>query len=107
MYAIIEDSGTQIKVAKGQVLDIDLRDNADAGETIQFDRVLAVGNADGSSVAKLGKPYVAGASVTAKVIDTIIGDKLLIGKYKRRKNYRRKKGHRQPYLRIEIAAING
>jgi len=67
MYAIIEDSGTQIKVQKGDVVDIDLRDAAD-GSTITFDRVLAVGDAAGGSAAKIGMPYVAGATVTAKVL---------------------------------------
>ncbi|MFM7051679.1 MAG: 50S ribosomal protein L21 [Planctomycetota bacterium] len=105
MYAIIEDSGTQIKVRKGDVLDIDLRDAAD-GSTITFDRVLAVGDSGGSA-AKIGLPYVSGATVTAKVVGEADGPKLLIGKYKRRKGYRKTIGHRQHFTRIEVLDIKG
>jgi large subunit ribosomal protein L21 len=103
MYAIIEDSGTQIKVQKGDVIDIDLRDAAD-GSTITFDRVLAVGDSGGSA-AKIGLPYVSGASVTAKVVGEADGPKVLVGKYKRRKGYRKTIGHRQHYTRIEVLDI--
>lgn len=105
MYAIIEDSGTQIKVQKGDVIDIDLRDAAD-GSTITFDRVLAVGDSGGSA-AKIGLPYVSGATVTAKVVGEADGPKLLIGKYKRRKGYRKTIGHRQHFTRIEVLEIKG
>ncbi|MCE2881324.1 MAG: 50S ribosomal protein L21 [Planctomycetaceae bacterium] len=105
MYAIIEDSGTQIKVQKGDVIDIDLRDAAD-GSTITFDRVLAVGDSGGSA-AKIGLPYVSGASVTAKVVGEADGPKVLVGKYKRRKGYRKTIGHRQHYTRIEVLEIKG
>ncbi|MFZ9880638.1 MAG: 50S ribosomal protein L21 [Phycisphaerales bacterium] len=105
MYAIIEDSGTQIKVRKGEVIDIDLRDAAD-GSTITFDRVLAVGDSGGSA-AKIGLPYVAGATVTAKVVGEADGPKVLVGKYKRRKGYRKTIGHRQHYTRIEVLEIQG
>ncbi|MCE2883742.1 MAG: 50S ribosomal protein L21 [Planctomycetaceae bacterium] len=104
MYAIIEDSGTQIKVQKGDVVDIDLRDAAD-GSTITFDRVLAVGDASGSSAAKIGVPYVAGATVTAKVLGEADGPKVLVGKYKRRKGFRKTIGHRQHYIRVEILSV--
>jgi large subunit ribosomal protein L21 len=104
MYAIIEDSGTQIKVQKGDVVDIDLRDAAD-GSTITFDRVLAVGDAAGGSAAKIGMPYVAGATVTAKVLGEADGPKVLVGKYKRRKGFRKTIGHRQHYIRVEILSV--
>ena len=106
MYAIIEDSGTQIKLQKGDVIDIDLRD-ADDGSTLTFDRVLAVGDVAGTTPAKLGLPYLTGATVTAKVLGEADGPKLLVGKYKRRKGYRKTIGHRQHYIRVEILSIAG
>jgi len=105
MYAIIEDSGTQIKVQKGDVIDIDLRDAAD-GATLTFDKVLAVGDVAAGSAAKLGMPYLSGASVTAKVLGEADGPKVLVGKYKRRKGFRKTIGHKQHYTRIEVLAIN-
>ncbi|MCH2142079.1 MAG: 50S ribosomal protein L21 [Phycisphaerales bacterium] len=104
MYAIVEDSGTQIKLAPGAVLDVDLREDASEGSTITFDRVLAV-KGEGDETATLGTPYIDGASVTAEVLGEIKGEKLDVIKFKRRKNYRRKQGHRQRYLRIRVADI--
>jgi large subunit ribosomal protein L21 len=106
MYAIIEDSGTQIKVQKGDLVDIDLREVED-GATITFDKVLAVGDAAAGSAAKIGMPYLSGATVTAKVLGEADGPKVLVGKYKRRKGYRKTIGHRQHYTRIEVLSING
>jgi large subunit ribosomal protein L21 len=108
MYAIIEDSGTQIKVSSGDVLEIDLRaagKNPAKGDTMTFDRVLLVGGGD--KPARIGTPYLAGATVTAEVLEPLLGDKIEIRKYARRKGYRRKAGHRQPYLRVKIGAIAG
>jgi len=105
VYAIIEDSGTQIKVTEGDVVDIDLRDVADDATALSFDKVLMLGNPpDGP--ATLGKPYVDGASVSAEIVGEIQGEKLTVFKFKRRKGYRRKQGHRQRYLRVKIGAIN-
>lgn len=106
MYAVIEDSGTQIKVAPGDVLDIDLRDLG-AKKKIKFDRVLVVGDDRGKASASIGTPYVNGASVTAEVLEEIKGEKIDVIKFKRRKGYRRKTGHRQRYLRIKIEKIDG
>ena len=106
MYAIIEDSGTQIKVQKGDLIDIDLREVED-GATITFDKVLAVGDAAAGAAAKIGTPYLSGATVTAKVLGEADGPKVLVGKYKRRKGYRKTIGHRQHYTRIEVLSING
>lgn len=106
MYAIIEDSGTQIKVRKGDEFELDMRALADEAKTIVFDRVLAVGAGDGAP-AKLGFPYLAGAKVTGELLGEVLGDKLRLAKYKRRKGYRRTKGHRQPYLRVRITEITG
>lgn len=106
MYAIIEDSGTQIRVRKGEEVQLDLRPSAEQPKEIVFDRVLAIGAADGTP-AKLGLPYLAGATVTAEVVGEVEGDKLRLAKYKRRKGYRRTKGHKQAYLRVRIKSIAG
>ncbi|MSR40656.1 MAG: 50S ribosomal protein L21 [Phycisphaerales bacterium] len=104
MYAIIEDSGTQIKLSKGDVIDIDLRE-AEDGAVLTLDKVLAIG--DGNKAAKLGLPYIAGASVTVTVLGENDGDKIRTVKYKRRKGYRKTIGHRQSYLSVRVDAITG
>lgn len=104
VYAIIEDSGTQIRVSPGEVIEIDLRDEAEPGSTLTFDRVLAIG--DGKKAAALGAPYLKGASVTAEVLGEFKDKKIDVWKFKRRKGYQRKQGHRQRYLRIKVADIN-
>lgn len=103
MYAIFSDSGRQYKVSEGQVIDIDFREVAEGSE-ITFDRVLAL--SDGEQF-KLGQPTVQGARVVARVQGEVKGDKLIIQKMRRRKNMRRKTGHRQTYLRVEIVKIAG
>lgn len=105
MYAIFEDSGTQIRVGQGDVIDIDLRDLGDKKKKLKFDRVLAIGDAEGKKKAKIGTPYISGASVTAEVLEQIRGEKIDVIKFKRRKGYRRKTGHRQSYLRVKIDKI--
>ena len=105
MYAIIEDSGTQIRVRSGDVIDIDLRDLPEDTESITFDRVLLIG--DGETTAKIGTPYLGGATVTAELLGEVAGEKLVIMKFRRRKGYRRKTGHRQHYLRVKIGDIQG
>jgi len=105
VYAIIEDSGTQIKVAPGDVLEVDLREGGKAGEAITFDRVLMIGDEGSEADATVGTPYVAGATVTGEVVDQIKGEKIDVIKYKRRKGYRVKQGHRQKYLRVKINDI--
>ena len=101
MYAIIEDGSRQIKVEEGQELDIDYRD-IPAGEYVVFDRVLAVRDEAGLN---LGRPALAGTSVSAKVISLVQGPKLVVQKFRRRKNYRRRTGHRQLHTRIVIEKI--
>ncbi len=101
MYAIIEDSGQQFKVQEGQELQIDYRD-VPAGEEIRFDRVLAYRDHRG---LQIGQPYLPAACVRAEVLGPVIGPKIVIRKFKRRKNYRRKIGHRQLYTRVRIAKI--
>lgn len=113
MYAIIEDRGTQIKVAPGDVVDIDLLPSDDqpaakkkAANKLTFDRVLVVGDSESGKPATVGAPYIDGASVAADVLEEVKGDKLDVIMYKRRKGQRRKIGHRQRYLRIRITNIN-
>jgi len=101
MYAIISDGNRQYKVEQGQELLINYR-AAKAGETITFDRVLAIG---GDGETKLGLPLVKGASVTAEVVGPEKGEKLVIQKLRRRKNSRRKTGERHVYTRVRIAKI--
>lgn len=101
MYAIIETGGKQIKVQEGQEIYIEKLD-AEVGETVSFDNVLLVG---GDSV-KVGAPFVEGATVTAKVEKVARAKKILVYKYKAKKNYRRKQGHRQPYTKVVIEKIN-
>jgi len=104
MYAIISDSGRQIKVEQGQELLVDYRDIA-AGEKITFDRVMAV--SDGAGDLKLGAPLVSGASVVAEVIGPEKGPKLVVQKLRRRKNFRKKTGHRSVCTKIRISSITG
>ena len=103
MYAIIETGGKQYKVAEGDVVFIEKLE-VEAGEAVTFDRVLAVGN-DGD--VKVGAPYVEGATVAAKVEKNGKEKKVIVYKYKPKKGYRRKQGHRQPYTKVVIEKING
>ncbi len=103
MYAIVEDSGTQIKVAEGDIIDIDVRDLEKDASSITFDRVLALKDGDGS--ATLGTPYIDGMNVTAEIIEERLGEKIDVIKFKRRKGYKRKQGHRQKYLRVRVSGI--
>ncbi|KPB05543.1 MULTISPECIES: 50S ribosomal protein L21 [unclassified Bacillus (in: firmicutes)] len=101
MYAIIETGGKQIKVEAGQTIYIEKLDGA-AGDVVTFDKVLFVG---GDNV-KVGSPLVAGATVTAKVEKQGRAKKITVFKYKAKKNYRKKQGHRQPYTKVTVDAIN-
>jgi large subunit ribosomal protein L21 len=101
MYAIIETGGKQIKVQEGQEIYIEKIDVAE-GETVTFDKVLFVGG----ETVKVGNPTVAGATVTAKVAKHGRQKKIIVFKYKAKKNQRRKQGHRQPYTKVVIEKIN-
>lgn len=103
MHAIIETGGKQYKVAEGDTLYIE-KLNVEAGETVTFDKVLAVVDGDN---AKFGAPTVNGASVTANVVKNGKGRKVLVFKYKPKKNSRRRQGHRQPYTKVEITKVSG
>ncbi len=108
MYAIINEGGGQRKVSQGDEFLADLIDGgtAEVGKSIKFDQVLLVGNAGGS--AKIGKPYVAGASVTAEITEAVIlGEKLSIQYFQAKKGSRRRTGHRQRFTKVKVTAING
>ncbi len=102
MYAIIETGGKQYKVENGDVVFIEKLD-VEADSEVTFDKVIAVGADDG---IKVGAPYVDGATVTAKVLKNGKGKKIVVATYKPKKNEKRKMGHRQPYTKVEISAIN-
>jgi large subunit ribosomal protein L21 len=105
MYAVIRTGGKQYRVASGQVIKIERLDGA-VGDTVAFDQVLMIGDqADGEP--KIGAPLVEGARVTAEVLEQGKGAKVIVFKKKRRKNYRRKRGHRQlqTVLRIRDIAV--
>lgn len=104
MYAIISDGGRQLKVTEGAEVTVDYRD-VPAGQTLKFDRVLAV--SDGSGDLKLGGPLVAGAVVEAEVLGPAKGPKLVVQKMRRRKNFRKKTGHRSIYTTVRISKITG
>jgi large subunit ribosomal protein L21 len=102
MYAIIEDGGRQHKITTGDKINVDRAVEGDA-KSITFDRVLFVG---GEGQPKIGAPLVAGATVTADVIGPSQGPKVTTIKYKRRKGYHKKIGHRQHYTAVRITGIN-
>ena len=102
MYAIIETGGKQYKVEAGDVIYIEKLD-VEADAEITFDKVIAVGADDG---IKVGAPYVEGASVSAKAVKNGKAKKIVVFTYKPNKNAKRKMGHRQPYTKVEISAIN-
>jgi len=101
-YAIIHTGGKQVRVATGDVVDVELL-HQEAGP-VEFNDVLLV--VDGANV-KVGTPHVEGGKVCGELIRDIKGPKVIAFKFKRRKNYHRKVGHRQPYSRVKITAIEG
>ncbi|HEX2836963.1 MAG TPA: 50S ribosomal protein L21 [Phycisphaerales bacterium] len=108
MYAIIEESGGQRKVVAGDEILIDLHGEGQtqAGTAITFDRVLVVGKEGGA--AKIGQPYVAGASVKGEVVEGVVkGEKIHIQKFGPKKAWKKKTGHRQRYTKVKVTAING
>lgn len=100
MYAVIKTGGKQYRVAKNEVIKIERLDG-EVGSTLTFPEVLMVGGANPA----VGAPTVAGASVTATVLEQTRGEKVIIFKKRRRKNYRRRNGHRQYLTVVRIADI--
>jgi large subunit ribosomal protein L21 len=103
MYALVEIGGKQYKVEQGSVLKVD-HVLQEKGSALEFPSVLMV--SDGGSV-KIGSPYLSGVTVKAVVEDHGKGRKVIIGKFKKKKNYRRRAGHRQQYSLIKVEAIQG
>lgn len=103
MYAIVEIGGKQFKVEEDARLFIPRMKEVDEGDTVTFDRVLLVSGDDGVTV---GTPTVSGADVTATILGHVKGDKVIVFKKKRRKHYRVKRGHRQPYTHVEIESLS-
>ena len=101
MYAIIRDRGTQYRVEEGQTLQVALLD-VEIGSQLELEEVLMIGGVDQTLV---GTPLVAGAKVVAKVLGESKGDKIIVFKYKNKKRYRRRTGHRQQYTSIAISDI--
>ena len=102
MYAIIETGGKQYRVQQGDVIYVEKLE-AQAGDAVNFD-VLMLGKDEG---AVIGAPVVAGAKVEGKVLDQVKSAKVVVFKYKAKKNSRKKQGHRQQYTKVEITAIEG
>lgn len=102
MYAIIETGGKQYKVSEGDVVFVE-KIAAAEGDTVTFDKVLAVGG----ETTVFGAPTVEGATVSAKVLAQGKAKKVIVFKYKPKKGYKKKQGHRQPYTKVQIEAING
>lgn len=103
MYAVIETGGKQYRVQEGDVVFIE-KLQANEGEVVNFDKVLILSN-EGSLNA--GKPYVDGAIVEGTVLEQGKAKKIIVFKYKAKKNYRKKQGHRQPYTKVKIEKILG
>jgi large subunit ribosomal protein L21 len=102
MYAIIETGGKQYKVKKGDVIDVELLNDA-SGNSVQFHQVLLINDGKHS---KIGTPVVEASKVLGEIIDQVKGPKVVAYKYKQRKNTRRKVGHRQKYSRVKIVEIS-
>lgn len=103
MYAIIETGGKQYRVEKGDIIDVELLE-AKAGEKVEFNHVLFINNA---GAVKIGNPHVAKSSVQGELMQEVKGPKEIAFKYKQRKPFRRKVGHRQRYARVKITEIIG
>ena len=101
MYAIIATGGKQYKVAEGDIIKVE-KLGVEAGATVTFDQVLVVNNGE----VKVGEPTVAGATVTATVVEEGKNKKVIVYRYKRKTGYHKKNGHRQPFTKVKIEKIN-
>ena len=103
MYAIIETGGKQYRVHEGMVLKHELLKGAEPGQSVRFDKVLMVAK---DEAVLVGAPYLSGAVVTGEVQDQARDAKIIVYKYKSKKGYRRKQGHRQSYMATKITGID-
>ncbi len=101
MYAVIKTGGKQYQVKEGDILKIE-KLNVEEGSTVDFDEVLLVSNESG---VKVGSPFVEGAKVSAEVLEHGKNRKIVVFKYKAKKGYSKKQGHRQPFTRVRINSI--
>ena len=104
MYAIIRDRNQQTKVQQGDVILCDLKSGTKPGDKVVFEDVLLLGN---EGKVTIGKPTVKGAKVTGEVLGLATGPKVIAFRFKRRKNVRKKHGHRQKYTQVKITGIQG
>ena len=102
MYAVIETGGKQYRVSEGDIINVE-KLGANEGETVTFDQVIAVGKDEGLT---FGAPYVEGAKVSASVLKNGRAKKVIVFKYKPKKGYRKKQGHRQYFTKVKIDSIN-
>lgn len=102
MYAVIKTGGKQYRVSQGQSLRVE-KLAGEPGDTITFDQILMLGG----DAPKVGTPVVSGAKVEAKIVAQDRAKKVIVFKFRRRKNYRRKQGHRQPYTELQVTSISG
>lgn len=103
MYAVVDDRNQQYRVQPGDRIKIHLRNGVAEGETLTFDKICLVG---GEGAGRVGTPFVSGASVTAKVVRQLKGPKVVICKFRKRKNSRRRTGFRAQFTEIQIESIN-
>lgn len=104
MYAVIKTGGKQYKVSEGDIVKVE-KLPLEEGQEVVLEEVLLINDENGN--VKVGKPVVEGAKVIGKVLEQGKAKKIYVMKYKRRKNYRRKQGHRQPFTKIKIEKIEG
>jgi large subunit ribosomal protein L21 len=104
VYAVINDRSRQFTVRAGDEILCDVGLEAEKGSKVTFDQVALIGN---EGTVQIGKPFLTGAKVTGEVLGAAQGDKVIAFRFKRRKNVRRKRGHRQGYLRVKIESIEG
>lgn len=103
MYAIVEINGQQFKTQQGQKLFVNRIKDAEEGQTVEFDKVLLI---DNEGTVTVGAPTIEGAKIVAEVVNPLVkGDKVIVFKMKRRKDYRKKNGHRQQYTQIEVKSV--
>jgi large subunit ribosomal protein L21 len=104
MFAVVEISGRQYRVSEKDKVEVDLLE-AEPGKTLTFDRVLLLAESEES--AKIGKPYLSGASVETKVLEHFRGEKIRVFKFTPKKRHSKTQGHRQNYTRLEVTSIKG